>query len=58
MALHVQLVGSCEASTFRPNHCYAKGVPVNVVIWRPSMFLLGIVGMGLCIAFLEACEKI
>jgi len=31
---------------------------MNLAIWLPSMFALGIVMMGLCVLFLEACDKI
>jgi hypothetical protein len=31
---------------------------MNLAIWMPAMFLLGIAGMALCILFLEACDKI
>ena len=31
---------------------------MNLVIWLPGMFLLGIEGMGLCLLFVKACEKI
>ena len=31
---------------------------MNLAIWMPAMFLLGIAVMALCILFLEACEKI
>jgi len=31
---------------------------MNLVIWLPAMFLLGIVAMGLCGLFLRACDKI
>jgi len=31
---------------------------MNLVIWLPAMFILGIVMMGLCLLFLKACEKI
>jgi hypothetical protein len=31
---------------------------MNLFIWLPSMFLLGITLMGLCYLFMEACEKI
>jgi hypothetical protein len=27
-------------------------------IWFPGMFLLGLVSMGLCFLFMQACEKI
>jgi hypothetical protein len=31
---------------------------MNPIVWLPAMFLLGLVSMGLCIAFVTACEKI
>jgi hypothetical protein len=31
---------------------------MNLVIWLPAMFLLGMAGLGLCFVFLRACEKI
>jgi len=31
---------------------------MNLAVWYPAMFLLGFVGMGLCLVFLEACERI
>jgi hypothetical protein len=31
---------------------------MNLVIWLPAMFLLGLVSLGLCIAFVKACEVI
>jgi uncharacterized membrane protein SpoIIM required for sporulation len=31
---------------------------MNLVVWLPAMFVLGIAGMGLCYAFISACEKI
>jgi hypothetical protein len=27
-------------------------------IWLPGLFLLGLLSMGLCLLFMEACEKI
>jgi len=27
-------------------------------IWLPGLFLLGLISMGLCLLFMEACEKI
>jgi len=29
-----------------------------VEIWLPGLFLLGLLSMGLCLLFMEACEKI
>jgi hypothetical protein len=31
---------------------------MDLTIWLPAMFGLGIVGIGLCIAFLYACARI
>lgn len=31
---------------------------MNLTIWLPAMFALGLVSMGLCLLFLYACEKI
>lgn len=31
---------------------------MNLATWLPGMFLLGIVGMAVCLLFLDACEKI
>ena len=31
---------------------------MNLEIWLPAMFVLGVVSMFACIAFAEACAKI
>jgi hypothetical protein len=31
---------------------------MDLVVWLPAMFLVGLVGMGLCLAFVIVCEKI
>jgi hypothetical protein len=31
---------------------------VNVAIWLPATFVLGLLGIGLCFAFISACENI
>ena len=31
---------------------------VNVAIWLPGTLVLGLLGLGLCFAFIVACEKI
>ena len=31
---------------------------MNLVVWLPAMFLLGLVTMALSYAFIGACEKI
>ena len=31
---------------------------MDLAIWLPATFALGLIGLGLCFAFLIACEKI
>ena len=31
---------------------------MNLVVWLPAMFLLGLVSMAACYAFIAACEKV
>ena len=31
---------------------------MDVALWLPATFLLGLFGLGLCFAFLVACEKV
>jgi hypothetical protein len=31
---------------------------MNLVIWLPAMFVLGVVSMGLCLVFAEGCDRI
>jgi hypothetical protein len=31
---------------------------MDLVIWLPAAFLLGLVGIGSCFVFIVACEKI
>ncbi len=31
---------------------------MNLVTWLPGMLILGLVSMGICLAFVSACEKI
>ena len=31
---------------------------MNLLIWLPATFVLGLAGLGLCFAFLRGCEKI
>ncbi len=31
---------------------------MDLITWLPGMFILGMVGMGLCYLFLIGCEKI
>jgi hypothetical protein len=31
---------------------------MNLVVWLPAMFVLGLAGMAICLAFVSACERI
>jgi hypothetical protein len=31
---------------------------MNLVVWLPALFALGLVSMGVCYAFVFACEEI
>jgi hypothetical protein len=31
---------------------------MNLAVWLPAMFLLGLAGLGLMFAFLAACDKV
>lgn len=31
---------------------------MSLIVWLPAMFLLGLIGMALCLAFVSACDKI
>ena len=31
---------------------------MSLIVWLPAMFALGVTGMGLCLAFVFACERI
>jgi len=31
---------------------------MDLTIWLPAMFLLGLVGIALCFLFMKTCEKI
>jgi hypothetical protein len=31
---------------------------MNEAVWLPGLFLLGLIGLGLCYALLLGCEKI
>ena len=35
-----------------------EGSVMDLLVWLPAMFLLGIVSMVACYAFIGACEKI
>jgi hypothetical protein len=31
---------------------------MNLAIWLPALFALGVASMGLCLAFAEGCDRI
>jgi hypothetical protein len=31
---------------------------MNLYVWLPAMFALGLVSLGICLAFVSACERI
>jgi hypothetical protein len=31
---------------------------MDVAVWLPATFVLGLLGLGLCFAFIKACENI
>jgi len=37
---------------------FEKERSMNLVVWLPAMFALGLVSMGLCLVFALACEQI
>jgi hypothetical protein len=59
-ALRAFVTGTIDAEGFNEAHVpLAKGGRVmDLEIWLPAMFVLGLVGMGFCYAFLIGCEKI
>ena len=35
-----------------------QGIVMNLLIWLPLMFVLGLGSLALCLAFVDACERI
>jgi hypothetical protein len=31
---------------------------MNLYVWLPALFALGLAGLGVCLAFVSACERI
>lgn len=31
---------------------------MNLYVWLPAMFVLGLASLGICLAFVTACERI
>jgi hypothetical protein len=53
-----KLRGGGHCSTPALYVCHCGGNEMSLAIWLPATFLLGLAGLGLCYAFLLACEKI
>jgi hypothetical protein len=49
---------SCFSGSGWPSHGAKEELKVNVAIWLPATFALGLLGIGLCFAFISACENI
>jgi hypothetical protein len=32
--------------------------PMNLIVWLPAMFVLGLASLGVCLAFVSACDRI
>jgi hypothetical protein len=49
-----------RASSFPPGGSMGtkKERSMNLVVWLPAMFALGLVSLGVCYAFIFACEVI
>jgi len=47
-----------QLERFLPWHPDQEVALMDLTLWLPAMFVLGIVGLGLCYAFITACEKI
>jgi hypothetical protein len=37
---------------------FVKGSLMDLGVWLPAMFILGLVGLGLLFAFVAACERV
>jgi uncharacterized iron-regulated membrane protein len=42
----------------KPARGIEKERSMNLVVWLPAMFALGLVSMGVCLVFALACEQI
>ena len=49
---------SCLSGSGCPSQGAEEELKVNVAIWLPATFALGLLGIGLCFAFISACENI
>jgi hypothetical protein len=47
-------LNAAEIVTFQPENI----IVMQLEIWLPTMFLLGLVSMGGCFLFVKACEEI
>jgi hypothetical protein len=56
-----QLFGSTNlalADRDGPSYGAMEEEKMNVAIWLPATLAMGLLGLGLCFAFISACEKI
>jgi hypothetical protein len=37
---------------------FRSGGRMNLVVWLPAMFALGLVSMAFCVVFVAACDRI
>jgi len=44
--------------TFSDDTIAVLGEVMNLVVWLPAMFLLGLATMGLLFAFVAACQRV
>jgi hypothetical protein len=59
--LHFDFSGSTNlalADQDGPGYGAMEEEKMNVAIWLPATLAMGLLGLGLCFAFISACEKI
>ena len=49
---------SADLSAARIRWACMKEASMNLFVWLPAMFVLGLVSMGVCLAFAIGCEHI
>jgi hypothetical protein len=55
--MSAKLFGGCFRMAFE-GCAGRKERSMNLVVWLPALFALGLVSMGVCYAFIFACEEI
>jgi hypothetical protein len=41
-----------------PENNFGEGSTMDLTVWLPAMFVLGLAGMGLMFAFIVACDHV